>query len=82
MKNDKQITVHLPDEYHDIILRLADKDGITKSEWVRALIEQEICYRYHQAKNTMMIMSVLENHESFANCENCQSSYYPKNKNP
>lgn len=81
MKNDKQITVHLPDEYHDIILRLADRDGITKSEWVRELIEQEICHRYQQAKDTMMIMSVLENYESFASCESYQT-LLPKNKNP
>lgn len=81
MKNDKQITVHLPDEYHDIILRLADRDGITKSEWVRELIEQEICHRYQQAKDTMMIMSVLENYENFGSCQNYQG-YQTSNKNP
>lgn len=67
MKKTAQITVHLSDEYHDVVLRLADKDNITKSEWVRELIERELTNRYQQAKDTIAIMKTLENHESYEN---------------
>lgn len=65
-KKTHSITVHLSEECHAVIGRLADECNLSKSEWLCRLIEDDLRDRYHQAHHAMSILSLLENDEIVA----------------
>lgn len=68
-KKTHQITVHLSEECHAVIGRLADECNLSKSEWLCRLIEDDLRDRYHKAYHAMQVLSLLENDEIVASVE-------------
>ena len=63
MKKTHQITVHLSEECAEVVGALADLSNLSKSEWVRQLIEQDLINRYRQAHDAMNLLAPLQNHQ-------------------
>lgn len=68
-KKTHQITVHLSEECHAVIGRLADECNLSKSEWLCRLIEDDLRDRYYKAYHAMQVLSLLENDEIVASGE-------------
>lgn len=62
MKKTHQITVHLSEECAEVVGALADLSNLSKSEWVRRLIENDLHRRYRQAHDAMNLLAPLQNH--------------------
>lgn len=65
LKNDDQLTCHMPAAYVAAIQNLSLKDNMSASEWLRAAAIEKIDQQLSQAKDVLAALESIENHKLY-----------------